>query len=152
MNLLEVKVGTALALLFLLCNYIEGNVGNVMCSSVILMGLSETQLIRVYANMALVRSHLLDLPCLLLSKMGIKLFTLEIVSLRCIVLLLIQLIVVIMSVVRDFRSVNPDIWFTTVAGMSILFFYAYEYLLKLTKNIEITYINTGCQGILTKWS
>nr|QBB72992.1 odorant receptor [Protaetia brevitarsis] len=68
--------------------------------------------------MGLVRSHLLDLPSLLLSKIGIKLFTLEKVSLKCIVLLLIQLIVVIMSMVilKDFRTVNPDIWITTVAG------------------------------------
>lgn len=107
--------------------------------------------------MTTVGSHLLDLPCLLLSKLGIRLFTSEKISLRCTVLFLIQFIVVIMSMVilKDFRSVNPDIWITTVAGSQVgvfilvktyqshknqhIYYHTYIHILEQHQNICDTY-------------
>lgn len=65
--------------------------------------------------------RILDLPCAIMAIFGIDLFTPKNVSLRCIFLLVLQISIVMTTVIslKDFRTLNADIWVTCAAASQV---------------------------------
>lgn len=83
----------------------------------------------ILLNMAIVGRLLLEFPCFVLSLYGVDPFTLKKVPLKCVTTLVFQFLLVLSGIVslRDFQSVDPDLWVTCTSASQVCIYCSLQY-------------------------